>query len=65
MINAEIQVIVGSTISGPDYQPEAHNLLLANGFRALFSEPTNCARQAIAPGASILPEFRLWFSFVN
>jgi hypothetical protein len=42
MINAGIQIVVGTTNSGPDYQPEAHNLLLANGFRALFSEPTYC-----------------------
>jgi hypothetical protein len=42
MINAGVEIVVGTTNSGPDYQPEGHNILLANNFRPLFTEPTYC-----------------------
>ena len=42
MINVGAEIVVGTTNSGPDYQPEAHNLFISSGFRALFSEPTYC-----------------------
>jgi hypothetical protein len=42
VIYAGVDIFVGTSNSGPDYQPEAHNLFVSSGFRALFSEPTYC-----------------------
>jgi endonuclease/exonuclease/phosphatase family metal-dependent hydrolase len=42
MITQNPDVIVGDFNSGPDYQPEGHQLLLQNGYRPLFSQPTYC-----------------------
>jgi hypothetical protein len=41
-IGVSPDVLVGTFNSGPDYQPEAHNLLVANGYRPLISGPTYC-----------------------
>ncbi len=37
------RVVVGSFNSGPNYQPDGHNLLAQNGYRPLFSQDTHCA----------------------
>lgn len=42
MIAENLDVLIGDFNSGPDYQPEAHNLLVENGYHPLFSEPTSC-----------------------
>ena len=41
-IDAGADLVVGTVNSGLDYQPAAHELLLSNGFSALFAEPTYC-----------------------
>jgi len=35
-------VVIGETNSGPDYQPDGHNLLVQAGYAPLFSKPTYC-----------------------
>jgi hypothetical protein len=35
-------VVLGDFNSGPDYQPDGYNLLVNNGYRPLFSQPTYC-----------------------
>ena len=50
MINAGVEVVVGTVNSGPDYQSEAH-LNLLNHFAAQFALPTYCT-----PALSNLPQ---------
>jgi endonuclease/exonuclease/phosphatase family metal-dependent hydrolase len=42
MIQNNPDVNIGDFNSGPDYQPDGHNLLLQNGYQPLFSQPTYC-----------------------
>jgi hypothetical protein len=42
LITEAPDVVVGEVNSGPDYQPDAHNLLVQDGYIPLFSKPTYC-----------------------